>query len=470
VRALPGLAAALLGASWMVLLAAPADGAYLTDGRVTFGRLAAPGTRVTVTSGGVALCTAEPNPRGSWSCGPAAPLADGRLRLVPIGRGGAGLTATGTAVTITVDTTPPKAPWIKTPDPGGFIIDRTPTLLGRGEPGAALKVTSAGGEPRCTATVDVQGDWSCTVSTELADGPQTFVPTAIDRAGRSTVGDTVTVTLDTTPPRTPTVTAVTQSTTIGEESPTLSGRADSGDSVAVTGGDGTLLCSATVVGGLWSCTGWVSRGPLRVVASDRAARTSAAVTVPASDLRVELDLPDRIVDSGVATAVVRANNVGASGIVVTLTLPEGLLAAGAATGAHCTGDRTLTCALDRPMTPAAPPAGPNGQPVSLVPASELGGSTLMTVPLKAAVLCRSVPLPVTARASVTNTALDLDRTNNSDTDGSTLAQGGIGCQALPGSEPKGVAAFLYIGLLLGSLGLTVGLGGWAWARRSDRVA
>ena len=220
-------------------------------------------------------------------------------------------------------------------------------LFGRGEPGAAIAVASGNGGALCTATVDSQGDWSCTVTTDLADGEQTFVPTASDRAGRSTVGASVTVTLDTTPPRTPTVTTVTQPTAIGEESPTLSGRADAGDSVTVTGGDGTVLCSANVLGGAWSCTGWVSSGPLRVVATDRAARSSPAVMVPATDLRVELDLPDRIVDTGVATIVVRSNDSGASGVVVTLTLPEGFAAAGEATGAQCTGEKTVTCSLDR---------------------------------------------------------------------------------------------------------------------------
>jgi hypothetical protein len=61
----------------------------------------------------------------------------------------------------------------------GSTVTPTPTVTGTSEPDATVTVT-AGGIEVCTATASDSGTWSCTGSTDLADGSQTLTATAAD--------------------------------------------------------------------------------------------------------------------------------------------------------------------------------------------------------------------------------------------------------------------------------------------------
>jgi Bacterial Ig domain len=258
----------------------------------------------------------------------------------------------------------------------------------------------------------------------------------------------------------PSVTSVTQPPTVGDEAPTLSGRGQPGAVVSITGGDGTALCSAPVsAAGHWSCTGWAGFGPLRVVATDPAGRTSAPVTVPATDLRVALNLPDAIADTGLATVMVRSNGSGGGArIVVTVSLPAGVVAAGAAIGGLCRGETTLTCALTRPLTVGASVSPPSSWPEPVAPA--VGGAASLVLPIRAASRCRPAATGGRGTATVSAAVLDLNRTNNSAADISRVGAGGPGCALSAHLGPgRGLA-----GVLLGGLGVAVALAAWLWAR------
>ncbi|HYG83253.1 MAG TPA: Ig-like domain-containing protein [Verrucomicrobiae bacterium] len=87
------------------------------------------------------------------------------------------------ALSFTIDTVAPPAPAITTPADGSSISDTTPTISGTGEIGATVTVTDEKGNIVCTAVVGIGGNWSCTATTALAEGPHSFTAAQSDVAG-----------------------------------------------------------------------------------------------------------------------------------------------------------------------------------------------------------------------------------------------------------------------------------------------
>nr|WP_255590384.1 Ig-like domain-containing protein [Marinicella sp. NBU2979] len=99
-----------------------------------------------------------------------------------------------TIAAFTLDNVAPATPIITAPVDGTTINDATPLVVGTGEPDAIITVTGPSGES-CTTTVDVSGNWSCTLSPALADGSNLITAIAADEAGNESGTDSVTVTI-----------------------------------------------------------------------------------------------------------------------------------------------------------------------------------------------------------------------------------------------------------------------------------
>ncbi|MFD5430258.1 Ig-like domain-containing protein [Streptomyces sp. NPDC127084] len=183
---------------------------------------------------------------------------------------------TGEPMTVTIAALP-AAPVITSPADGSTVNDSTPTFTGTGGAGDTVTVTDENDNVICSATVDGSGNWTCTAATPIADGEHTFTPTATNAFG-STVGEPVTVTIDTVePPTAPVITSPADGSTIrcGERPSASSdsartgrrctivftGTGGPGDTVTITDENDTVVCTAIVDdSGNWTCTATVTRG------------------------------------------------------------------------------------------------------------------------------------------------------------------------------------------------------------------
>jgi predicted nucleic acid-binding Zn-ribbon protein len=176
--------------------------------------------------------------------GPAiAPLATFTIDLLP-------LTAAAEAPVGGIDC-PPPAPTVTEPEDGAVINDATPTYTGTGIAGATIDLTVDGTTIEDAATVDEDGNWEFTPTTELADGPHTVSATqTLDGATSvaSAVNDFV---VDTDAPDAPVITDPDEGSTITDNTPTVTGTGEPGATVTVAV-DGEEIDDVTVDGdGNW---------------------------------------------------------------------------------------------------------------------------------------------------------------------------------------------------------------------------
>ncbi|NJM42244.1 MAG: hypothetical protein HC853_16635 [Anaerolineae bacterium] len=83
-----------------------------------------------------------------------------------------------------VDTVAPLPPSVISPTTSAPSGDNTPTFSGTGTPGDAVTVRDGPGGPvLCTAVVDASGNWTCTPTTPMSDGPHNVSVTSTDPAG-----------------------------------------------------------------------------------------------------------------------------------------------------------------------------------------------------------------------------------------------------------------------------------------------
>jgi len=136
---------------------------------------------------------------------------------------------------IQIDTEAPLSPTVSTTTGTSTNIIR-PTFDGTGEPGATVVVTE-GVAPIitvCTAIVAPNGAWSCTVTTDLAEGPHSFTIAQTDLAGNTSTGVVpLEVIIDVVPPILPTVGGDENSSTT-DNTPTFSGTGEPGSMIYVT--------------------------------------------------------------------------------------------------------------------------------------------------------------------------------------------------------------------------------------------
>ncbi|NJM42245.1 MAG: adhesin, partial [Anaerolineae bacterium] len=223
------------------VITVPAASSTTSDNTPTISGTAEPNSTVQVTEGGTPICTAVTDGSGNWSCTPSTPLANGSHTIQATARDAAGNTSSASPRSFSISNV---APSITAPTPGTVVSDTTPTFTGTGTPGGLVTVTtSPTGTVLCTTTIDASGNWTCTPGTPLTDGPQSVAAT-ISNPGGTTTTPPITFGVDSTAPTTPVVAAPTAGQKTNDNTPTVSGTAEPGSTVAVKEG-GVTLCTAT---------------------------------------------------------------------------------------------------------------------------------------------------------------------------------------------------------------------------------
>ncbi|MCC2003614.1 BapA/Bap/LapF family large adhesin [Enterobacter bugandensis] len=257
------------------------SGDSTNDTTPTLNGTAEPGSTVTIRQDGVDLTTIVIDSSGTWTYTPTTPLVNGTYTFTAVTTDGAGNTSQPSGgFTLTVDTTPPAAATIATvtddvggvngPLTSGDTTDDTQPLLQGTAPADTVITVYDGTTLLGTATLDGSGGWSFTPVIPLTDGPHTLTVHATDAAGNTTISTPFELTVDTVPPATPEIPAITVNPdgtetplnpgeTTRDTTPTLSGTGNPGDTVTIYNG-GVKLDDVLVDGtGNWT---WTPATPL----------------------------------------------------------------------------------------------------------------------------------------------------------------------------------------------------------------
>ncbi|MGO4258889.1 Ig-like domain-containing protein, partial [Marmoricola sp. RAF53] len=233
----------------------PVEGAVVNTATPSITGTGEDGATVTVTdAGGNVVCSTKVKGDGTWSCDPTAGLPEGQQTLTATQTDPSGNTSVPDQVTFTVDSGAPSPPVIEGPAEGAVVNTTKPTISGTGEADAKVTVTDAGGNVVCSATVQLDGTWSCDATTALPAGEQTLTATQTDPSGHTSAPDTVTFTVDTTVPAAPQITGPAEGAVVNTTKPTITGTGEADAKVTVTDAGGNIVCTATVQGdGTWAC-------------------------------------------------------------------------------------------------------------------------------------------------------------------------------------------------------------------------
>src|SRR5690606_11259625 len=216
-----------------VSITAPVNDDLTNNNTPTVSGTSEAGAAISVTIGGVEVCTAVADSNGDWSCDVSPAVNDGSVQIDVTATDVAGNTSNPESVTITVDTMKPDTPVVSAPTNGQPIT-------GTGEPGATVNVSTPGGAS-CSAIVQPDGSWSCTLTGNLVDGDD-ITATQTDPAGNESDSATVPGGLDTQAPDV-SITAPVNDDLTNNNTPTVSGTSEAGAAISVTIG-GVEVCTA----------------------------------------------------------------------------------------------------------------------------------------------------------------------------------------------------------------------------------
>ena len=229
---------------------------------------------------GTSDATVGVDANGNWTYTPAAPIPGGTT--VQVSAVDAAGNASGPA-TVTIDTTAPAAPVIVSAADGTVPIaegsvtnDTTPAFTGTAEAGSTVNLYN-GTALLGTAVTDADGNWTVVPNPAQIDGSYAITATATDPLGNASgPGAAFTLTIDATPPGTPTIAP--------SNGTTLAGTADAGATIGIDlDGDGTP--DVTVTAGETGNWTYAPVLPLAdgtvvgVTATDEAGNTSEATTL-----------------------------------------------------------------------------------------------------------------------------------------------------------------------------------------------
>lgn len=225
------------------------------------------------------------------------------------------------SATWTIDTATPAAPIVTTPANGARTNNTQPAITGSAEPGSTVTIfvdgVSAG-----TVVASAAGTFTFTPAA-LGDGGHVVSATARDAAGNLSPMSAFNVfTIDTTPPPAPVIVTPANNGTVGSATPTFSGNAEPGSTVAVTV-DGMQLGTTTAdATGAWSFTSPIAlvAGPHGVTARSTDTVGNQGPASPSTSFTVDLTVLDTTIVSGppalssssTATFVLTSNKAGAS--------------------------------------------------------------------------------------------------------------------------------------------------------------
>jgi uncharacterized delta-60 repeat protein len=230
-------------------LTAPA--ALVNTQTPTIAGTAEAGSTITVSLDGAPIGSVTADALGAWSLVVPSPLEQGPYTATATATDAAGNTSQPSAPRgFTVDTVAPAAPVLTAP--ASFVNTTTPAISGTAEAGSTVRV-SVDGSLVGTVTASASGTWSFTLPSALTQGAHTATATATDMAGNtSTASETRSFTIDTVAPAVPVLTA--PATLVTTTTPTISGTAEAGSTVAVRVDGGAARTVVASASGDWSLT------------------------------------------------------------------------------------------------------------------------------------------------------------------------------------------------------------------------
>ncbi|WP_314139032.1 BapA/Bap/LapF family large adhesin [Buttiauxella noackiae] len=235
------------------------------------------GSTVTLYDGTTPVGSVVVGSDGTWSITPTQPLSEGPHTLNAIATDAAGNASPAATYNLTVDTTPPDAPFILSAEgevggstatltSGGSTQSGSPVLTGTGEEGATINIYDNGGTtPIGTVTVPAGGTWTFTPT--LGEGDHTLTAVATDPAGNvglPSAGFVLTVdSLAPTAPGIPIVTddqapvlgAISNNGSTNDTTPTISGTGGTaGDTITILDNNSPIGTTVVRADGSWSFT------------------------------------------------------------------------------------------------------------------------------------------------------------------------------------------------------------------------
>ncbi|WP_179038093.1 Ig-like domain-containing protein [Limnobaculum xujianqingii] len=297
------------------------NGDTTDDATPTFEGKAEPGSVVTIYNDGVAIGSAKVGDNGTWAFTPETDLPDGKYKFTTTVTDKAGNMGDATpVVNITIDTSTLSVKIDKLIDDvgavtgdiqaNGFTDDLRPEIVGTvSKPGSTVTVYIDGVD-QGTATVDADGNWSYTPTTDLGQGEHKVTVIAKDPSGNVTdMSPEFIFTIDNIPPALPTIekavdnvgdiTGDMKSGAFTDDStPTLEGTAEKGSTVTVYDKNTGLPIGSVVANdqGQWSYElpeQADGRHDYYVIASDKAGNTSQ----PTPDFTLNIDTQGPVGDN-----------------------------------------------------------------------------------------------------------------------------------------------------------------------------
>ncbi len=201
----------------------------------TYSGTADAGTLVQVYVDGSAtpIGTAVSNAQGTWSLAQPTPLSQGSHSVQVTSTDAAGnVSAPSANSDFIVDTQAPEAPLITSLTNGALLNTAKPTFQGTAESGSTVSVFVDGAV--VGTVIAVSGNWSFTLTTNLAQGAHKVSATARDNAGNiSPSSSTINFSVDSVPPAAPEVTSPVSGSFIATARPTITGNAEPSSKVTV---------------------------------------------------------------------------------------------------------------------------------------------------------------------------------------------------------------------------------------------
>ncbi|UCJ17666.1 BapA prefix-like domain-containing protein [Pseudomonas sp. MM211] len=231
-----------------------------SNGTLLTGTAEAGSTVILTGTGGVQIGTTTANASGSWSLNLGTPLANGTVVTVVARDAASNISPSATT---TIDNIAPNAPTI--------VASNGTQLSGSAEAGSTVILTGTGGVQIGIATADSNGAWAFSPSPALANG---VVVTAIARDAAGNNSGSVSTTIDAVAPVAPTIQP--------SNGTLLTGTAEAGSTVTLTGVNGTLIGTVvTGTNGVWTLSSppnLANGTVVNAVAQDAAGNTSLPVS------------------------------------------------------------------------------------------------------------------------------------------------------------------------------------------------
>ena len=148
----------------------------------------------------IGTTTAASTGTGAWSFTPTTALSEGAHSITAKARDAAGNTSpASTAISITIDTTPPAAPAITSPATGTTTNNNMPPISGTAAVSSTVLIFDGATQiGTATAASTGTGAWSFTPTTALSEGAHSITAKARDAAGNTSPASTaISITINT---------------------------------------------------------------------------------------------------------------------------------------------------------------------------------------------------------------------------------------------------------------------------------